>query len=152
MIKGLGIAAVWTLDQERTMAFFTQKLGFEVRNDITFGGVRRLTVGAKGQPEVELALLGPGHDSVDAESARALRTLISGGVLGAAGFRTDDCFGDYETFRERGVRFLQEPRERPWGIEAIFRDEDGNWYALTERLSGDLDPARGWGDVVGESC
>ncbi|MFI1400618.1 VOC family protein [Streptomyces sp. NPDC020681] len=138
MIKGLGITTVWTLDQERTKAFFTEKLGFEVRTDMALGEMRWVTVGAKDQPDVELALMSPDGPGMDPESAQALKTLVSKGALGAGAFRTDDCRGDYETFRTRGVEFLQEPKERPYGIEAIFRDDNGNWYSLTER-SEELD-------------
>ncbi|MGY5052339.1 VOC family protein [Streptomyces sp. 900105755] len=138
MIQGLAITTVWTFDQERTKAFFTEKLGFEVRADIAMGDMRWITVGAKEQPGVELALMRLDGPGLDPESAEALRRLVAKGVMGAGAFRTDDCRGDYETFRARGVEFVQEPKERPYGIEAIFRDDNGNWYSLTER-SEELD-------------
>ncbi|MEV5972869.1 VOC family protein [Streptomyces sp. NPDC051921] len=144
MIKGLGITTVWTLDQERTRKFFTEKLGFEVRTDLAMGPMRWITVGAKDQPDVELALMSPDGPAMDEESATALKTLVSKGVLGAGAFRTDDCRGDYETFRARGVEFLQEPQERPYGIEAIFRDDNGNWYSLTQR-NEELDFSKDFG-------
>ncbi|MER6083158.1 VOC family protein [Streptomyces sp. NPDC001833] len=138
MIQGLAITTVWTFDQERTKAFFTEKLGFEVRNDIAMGDMRWITVGAKDQPGVELALMRLDGPGLDPESAEALRKLVAKGVMGAGAFRTDDCRGDYETFSARGVEFVQEPKERPYGTEAIFRDDNGNWYSLTER-SEELD-------------
>ncbi|MFF4121690.1 VOC family protein [Streptomyces sp. NPDC001714] len=138
MIQGLAITTVWTFDQQRTKAFFTEKLGFEVRNDIAMGDMRWITVGAKDQPGVELALMRLDGPGLDPESAEALRKLVAKGAMGAGAFRTDDCRGDYETFRARGVEFVQEPKERPYGIEAIFRDDNGNWYSLTER-SEELD-------------
>ncbi|MFG2359588.1 VOC family protein [Streptomyces sp. NPDC048521] len=143
MIKGLGITTVWTTDQQRTKAFFTEKLDFEVRSDLAMGDMRWVTVGAKDQPGVELALMSLDGPGLDPESAKALRKLVAKGVLGAGAFRTDDCRGDYETFRARGVEFLQEPQERPYGIEAIFRDDNGNWYSLTER-SDELDLSKDW--------
>ncbi|MFH8619835.1 VOC family protein [Streptomyces sp. NPDC017979] len=88
-----------------------------------------------------LALMSPDH--LDAESAQALKTMISKGVLGAGAFRTDDCRGDYETFTARGVEFVQEPKERPYGIEAIFRDDNGNWFSLTQR-NAELDLSKDW--------
>ncbi|MEU9609415.1 VOC family protein [Streptomyces sp. NPDC048057] len=142
MIKGLGISTVWTLDQERTKAFFRDKLGFEVRSDLSMGDMQWVTVGAPDQPDVELALMNPDH--LDPESAQALKTMISKGVLGAGAFRTDDCRADYETFTARGVEFVQEPKERPYGIEAIFRDDNGNWFSLTQR-SAELDFSKEWG-------
>ncbi|MER5792545.1 VOC family protein [Streptomyces sp. NPDC001980] len=138
MIQGLAITTVWTFDQQRTKAFFTEKLGFEVRADIAMGDMRWITVGAKDQPGVELALMRLDGPGLDPESAEALRKLVAKGAMGAGAFRTDDCRGDYETFRARGVEFVQEPKERPYGIEAIFRDDNGNWYSLTER-SEELD-------------
>ncbi|MEU3608768.1 VOC family protein [Streptomyces sp. NPDC035033] len=144
MIKGLGITTVWTLDQERTRKFFTEKLGFEVRTDLAMGPMRWVTVGAKDQPDVELALMSPDGPAMDEESATALKTLVSKGVLGAGAFRTDDCRGDYEAFRAKGVEFVQEPQERPYGIEAIFRDDNGNWYSLTQR-NEELDFSKDFG-------
>ncbi|WP_171109125.1 MULTISPECIES: VOC family protein [unclassified Streptomyces] len=144
MITGLGIATVWTFDQQRTKDFFTEKLGFEVRSEVPMGAMRWVTVGAKEQPDVELALMSLDGPGLDAESAEALKKLVSKGVIGAGAFRTDDCRGDYETFRARGVEFLQEPQERPYGVEAIFLDDNGNWYSLTER-SEELDFSKDFG-------
>ncbi|SEC72809.1 VOC family protein [Streptomyces sp. KS_5] len=138
MIKGLGITTVWTFDQARTKAFFTERIGFEVRNDLSMGEMRWVTVGAKGQPDVELALMSLDGPGLDPESSEALKKLVAKGAIGAGAFHTDDCRGDYETFKARGVEFIQEPQERPYGIEAIFRDDNGNWYSLTER-SEELD-------------
>ncbi|MDF3143670.1 MULTISPECIES: VOC family protein [unclassified Streptomyces] len=144
MIKGLGITTVWTFDQQRTKAFFTEKIGFEVRNDLSMGDMRWVTVGAKDQPDVELALMSLDGPGLDPESSEALKKLVGKGVIGAGAFRTDDCRRDYETFKARGVEFIQEPQERPYGIEAIFRDDNGNWYSLTER-SEELDFSKSFG-------
>jgi catechol 2,3-dioxygenase-like lactoylglutathione lyase family enzyme len=133
MIQGLGITTVWTFDQQRTKAFFTEKLDFEVRSEVAMGDMTWVTVGAKEQEGVELALMSLDGPGLDPESAEALKKLVGKGVMGAGAFRTDDCRGDYETFRARGVEFIQEPQERPYGIEAIFRDDNGNWYSLTQR-------------------
>jgi len=144
MITGLGITTVWTFDQQRTKAFFTEKLGFEVRSEVPMGDMRWVTVGAEEQPDVELALMSLDGPGLDAESSQALKKLVGKGVIGAGAFRTDDCRGDYETFRARGVEFHQGPQARPYGIEAIFRDDNGNWYSLTER-SAELDFSKDFG-------
>jgi predicted enzyme related to lactoylglutathione lyase len=144
MIQGLGIATVWTFDQQRTKAFFTEKLDFELRDEISMGDMKWVTVGAKNQPGVALTLMSLDGPGLDPESAEALKKLVSKGVLGAGAFTTDDCRGDYATFKARGVEFLQEPTERPYGIEAIFRDDSGNWYSLTER-SAELDFSKDFG-------
>ncbi|UXX93905.1 VOC family protein [Streptomyces sp. AD2-2] len=133
MIQGLGIATVWTFDQQRTKAFFTEKLDFEIRDEISMGDMQWVTVGAKNQPALALTLMSLDGPGLDPESAEALKKLVSKGAIGAGAFTTDDCRGDYATFKARGVEFLQEPTERPYGIEAIFRDDSGNWYSLTER-------------------
>ena len=143
MIQGLGITTVWTFDQQRTKAFFTEKLDFEVRSEVSMGEMTWVTVGAKEQEGVELALMSLDGPGLDPESAEALKKLVGKGVMGAGAFRTDDCRGDYETFRARGVEFIQEPQERPYGIEAIFRDDNGNWYSLTQR-SEELDFSKDW--------
>jgi catechol 2,3-dioxygenase-like lactoylglutathione lyase family enzyme len=144
MIRGLAISTVWTTDQQRTKAFFTEKLDFEVRTELALGDMRWITVGAKDQPGVELALMSLDGPGLDPESAEAMKKLVAKGALGAGAFHTDDCRGDYERFRARGVEFVQEPKERPYGIEAIFRDDNGNWYSLTER-SAELDFSKDFG-------
>ncbi|CAM5488791.1 VOC family protein [Streptomyces canus] len=143
MIQGLGIATVWTFDQQRTKAFFTEKLDFEVRSEVSMSEMTWVTVSAKEQQGVELALMSLDGPGLDPESAEALKKLVGKGVMGAGAFRTDDCRGDYETFRARGVEFIQEPQERPYGIEAIFRDDSGNWYSLTQRRE-ELDFSKDW--------
>ncbi|WP_328583084.1 VOC family protein [Streptomyces sp. NBC_00370] len=147
MIKGLAIATVWVLDHDRAKEFYTEKLGFELRTDMTMGegGMRWLTVGAKDQPDVTLTLMVPGAPAMDEESAEAVRKLVAKGVLGAGVLATDDIHGDYATLKARGVEFLQPPQERPYGTEAILRDDSGNWFSFTQaRQSGDLDLDKEW--------
>ncbi|GAA3615066.1 VOC family protein [Streptomyces chitinivorans] len=147
MIKGLAAATVWSTDQERDLRFFTEKLGFEVRGDVTEDGTRRITVGARNQPDVGLTLVPTHGPGIDPEAAEALAGLVRRGVLGAGVLRTDDCRSAYEWLVERGVEFLQEPREGPHGTEAVFRDESGNRYSLTEeRVSGPV-LNREWSEV-----
>ncbi|MFD9225687.1 VOC family protein [Streptomyces sp. NPDC060064] len=146
MIKGLAISTVWVLDQDRAKEFYTEKLGLEVRTDMTLGdgGMRWLTVGAKDQPDVQLTLMVPGAPAMDPEAAEAMKTLISKGVMGAGVLATDDVHGDYEKLKARGVEFLQPPRERPYGTEAILRDDSGNWYSFTQQREGGLDLDKDW--------
>ncbi|WP_395106898.1 VOC family protein [Actinomadura sp. SCN-SB] len=134
MIKAFGIATIWCLDQDSAKEFFVGRLGLEERADLPMGegGMRWVTVGAKGQPDVQLTLMVPGPPSLDPESAERLRALIAKGVLGAGVFITDDCQAEYERLSAKGVTFVQEPQKRPYGVEAIFRDDSGNWYSLNE--------------------
>lgn len=133
MIKRLSHAPVYVLDQDRAKAFYTEKLGFEVRADEDLDGFRWLTVGPKDQPDVELILANPAPPMFDPESAALVQGLVAKGALGAGAFETEDCHAEYKELSANGVTFVQEPAERPYGIEAIFRDDSGNWFSLTER-------------------
>ncbi|KIF76018.1 glyoxalase [Streptomyces sp. 150FB] len=146
MIKGLAISTVWVLDHDRAKEFYTKKLGLELRADMTLGdgGMRWLTVGAKDQPEVMLTLMEPGAPMMDEESAQAVRTLVAKGVLGAGALATDDVHADYEALKARGVEFVQPPEERPYGIEAILRDDSGNVFSFTQPREGGLDLDKEW--------
>ena len=144
MITGLTISTVWVLDQDSALAFYTEKLGFELRYDVEMGpGARWVTVGAKGQPDHSLTLMIPGPPAVDPESARQLRALVAKGVLGAGVMSTDDCQKTFEELAARGVEFIQEPRRRPYGVEALFRDDSGNWFSLTQRAE-QFDESASW--------
>ncbi|WP_405870464.1 MULTISPECIES: VOC family protein [unclassified Streptomyces] len=146
MIKGLAISTVWVLDQDRAKKFYTEKLGLELRTDLIMGegGMRWITVGTANQPEVEITLMVPGPPAMDPESAEMVRKLVAKGVLGAGALTTDDIHGEYKKLKDRGVEFLQEPQERPYGTEAVFRDDSGNWFSLTQPSEGELDLAKDW--------
>jgi len=133
MITKLSHVNVFVLDQERAKKFYTEKLGFEVRNDATLDGFRWLTVGPKGQPDIDILLARPAPPMFNEEDAEALRGLVAKGSMGGGVMETDDCRKAYEELKGKGVTFLQEPAERPYGIEALFRDDSGNWFSLTQR-------------------
>jgi catechol 2,3-dioxygenase-like lactoylglutathione lyase family enzyme len=145
MITKLGIVTVWVLDQDSAKDFFVNKLGFELRDDIKLGdgAIRWVTVGPKGQSDVRLTLMVPGPPTHDPESGEQLKALISKGVMGAGAFNTDDCHATYRELAGRGVTFIQEPQDRPYGVEAIFRDDSGNWYSLTQPRA-ELDLTKPW--------
>jgi len=145
MITGLGIATVWVLDQDEAKKFFTEKLGLELRYDMSFGqgGMRWVTVSAKDQPDLQLTLMVPGPPSMDPESAEQVKSLVAKGILGAGAFTTDDCQKTYEELSARGVEFIQKPEKRPYGIEALFRDDSGNWFSLTQP-TGEFDHSVDW--------
>ena len=133
MITRLSHATVFVLDQDSAKTFYTEKLGFEVRNDTELGELRWLTVGPKSQPDVEMILAYPAPPMFDEETGATIRGLVAKGSLGAGVLATDDCHATYEDLKAKGVEFIQEPAERPYGIEAIFRDDSGNWFSLTQR-------------------
>lgn len=133
MITRLSHVNVFVLDQDRAKKFYTEKLGFEVRTDTTMDGFRWLTVGPKGQPDLNILLAKPGPPMFSEEDANALRGLVAKGVMAGGVIETDDCKRTYEELKKKGVTFLQEPAERPYGIEALLRDDSGNWFSLTQR-------------------
>jgi catechol 2,3-dioxygenase-like lactoylglutathione lyase family enzyme len=127
---------VWVHDQDEALAFYTQKLGMELRDDITLpelGGFRWLTVGPVEQPDIALALLPvPGPPVFDAETSEQLKALVAKGAAGGLFFRTNDLQATYEDLKGRGVEFTQEPAERPYGVDAGFRDDSGNQMRLAQ--------------------
>jgi len=134
MINGISIVSVWVLDQESAKDFYESKLGFTVTNDIQMeGGMRWLTVRPPGNDSQDLLLMDPMHSMLDEESAQQLRALVAKGALSPGVMATSDCKGDYDTLAGRGVEFTQPPAERPYGIEAIMRDDSGNWYSFTQQ-------------------
>jgi catechol 2,3-dioxygenase-like lactoylglutathione lyase family enzyme len=133
MIKGLSHANVWVLDQDSAKAFYTEKLGFEVKTDRSLDdGFRWITVHAPDQPDVLFVLGAAGPPMIPAEQAQKLRDLVAMGAFGVGVLRTDDCRSTYDELVAKGVEFIQEPQPRPYGVEAVLRDDSGNWFALTE--------------------
>jgi predicted enzyme related to lactoylglutathione lyase len=134
MIRRISHCSLYVLDQDRAKAFYTEKLGFEVRNDQTMEGFRWLTVAPKGQPDFEL-ILAPLRASpmMDEATVKTLRELVQNGTFGAGVLATADCRKTYEELKARGVVFVQPPTERPYGVEALLKDDSGNWFSLTQR-------------------
>jgi uncharacterized glyoxalase superfamily protein PhnB len=135
MIK-LSNSQLWVHDQDEALAFYTDKLGWEVRADVTvpeLGNFRWLTVGPPAQPDIAVTLMAiPGPPVMDAASAKQLRDLLGKGFAGTLFLTTDDVHASYEELKARGVEFLEEPEERPYGIDSGFRDPSGNQFRLTQ--------------------
>ena len=135
MIK-IGNAQLWVHDQDEALAFYTEKLGMEVRSDVTLaelGDFRWLTVGPAGQPDIAIVLMAiPDPPVMDAETAEQVRNLMAKGFAGTIFLTTDDCYAAYEELKGRGVEFVEEPEERPYGIDSAFRDPSGNHLRLTQ--------------------
>ncbi|MQA85291.1 MAG: VOC family protein [Streptosporangiales bacterium] len=140
MITRLGVAGIFVLDYEESKRFFIDKLGFEERFDLMMeNGYRWLTVGPPADPRFQLNLTVPGPPMYDEETAAMIRALVAKGTLSGGAWNTDDCRKTYEEYSARGVEFLQEPQDRPYGVEAVFRDNSGNWYSLNELSPDALD-------------
>jgi uncharacterized glyoxalase superfamily protein PhnB len=135
MIK-IANAQLWVHDQDEALAFYTQKLGMEVRADVTLaemGNFRWLTVGPAGQPDFAIVLMAiPGPPVMEPETAEQVRSLMAKGFTGTVFLTTDDCQASYEELKARGVEFTEQPEERPYGIDSGFRDPSGNSLRLTE--------------------
>jgi catechol 2,3-dioxygenase-like lactoylglutathione lyase family enzyme len=136
MLNRLAYTQVWVHDQDEALAFYTEKLGFEVREDVTvpeLGNFRWLSVGLPGQ-DVGLTLMAvPGPPVFEEETRQAILDLMAKGASGGLFFQTDDCRASYEELRAKGVEFTQEPTEMPYGIDAGFRDPSGNHFRMAER-------------------
>jgi len=132
----IATAHLWVHDQDEALKFYTEKLGFETRVDVTMpemGNFRWLTVGPAGQPDVDIVLMAiPGPPVMDAGTAQQVRDLMSKGFAGTVFLTTDDCRASYEELRARGVEFTEAPEERPYGIDSGFRDPSGNSLRLTQ--------------------
>jgi len=134
-------AQLWVHDQEEALAFYTEKVGMEVRADVTLpemGDFRWLTVGPAGQEDVSIVLMAiPGAPVMDEETGNQVRELMAKGFAGTVFLTTDDCQASYEELKGRGVEFTEAPEERPYGIDSGFRDPSGNNLRLAEvRMAG----------------
>jgi catechol 2,3-dioxygenase-like lactoylglutathione lyase family enzyme len=135
MIQRLSHVSVFVLDQERALAFYRDRLGFDVRRDETFGpGMRWVTVGPKSQPDLELVLLPTSpNPMMTPERSAALRALIEDGAFGIGVFETADVQATYRELLAKGVKTRGEPQERPYGTEVVVQDDSGNWFSLVQR-------------------
>jgi catechol 2,3-dioxygenase-like lactoylglutathione lyase family enzyme len=136
MLKQLTHVNVWVHDQDEALAFYTETLGMELRDDVTvpeMGNFRWLTVGLPGQPDAALTLMAvPGPPVFDDDTRDKLQALMAKGAAGGLFFSTDDCRASCEELKGRGVEFQEEPTERPYGIDAAFRDPSGNHIRMVQ--------------------
>jgi catechol 2,3-dioxygenase-like lactoylglutathione lyase family enzyme len=135
MLKQLTYVQVWVHDQDEALAFYTDKLGMELREDVTvpeMGNFRWLSVGLPGQ-EVSITLMAvPGPPVFDEDTRKQIHELLAKGASGGLFFATDDVRASYEELKSRGVEFGQEPTEQPYGIDAGFRDRSGNNFRMAQ--------------------
>lgn len=134
MIKKISHISIYVINQSEAYDFYVNKLGFEVRTDATMdNGFRWLTVGPKDQPDMEIALMEIKAGMMfSEETAQKLKDVLQRGGLGGGVFETSDCKATYEELKRQGVEFMSPPQERPYGIEALFKDNSGNWFSLTQ--------------------
>jgi len=132
----IGTAQLWVHDQDEALRFYTEKVGLEIRQDVTvpeMGNFRWLTVGPPQQDDIAIVLMAiPGPPLMDADTERQVRDLVAKGFSGTVFLSTDDCRASYKELVARGVEFTEEPEDRPYGVDAGFRDPSGNNIRLTE--------------------
>lgn len=134
MINRLAVTSLWVKDQNEALRFYTEKLGFEIRADVTSGDYRWISVGLKNQPDFEIGLtaLKP-NGMLTEEDVHMLTQLVESGKLGHGVWKTDDCRKTYADLTAKGVEFMQPPTDRPYGtIEAVFKDNSGNIMVLSQ--------------------
>src|SRR5882757_2644422 len=139
MIK-IATTQLWVHDQDAALEFYTDKLGFEVRADVTvpeLGDFRWLTVAPPGQDDVTIVLMAiPGQPVLDDSTARQVADLMGKGFAGTVFLTTEDCQASYEELSARGVEFTEKPEDRPYGIDSGFRDPSGKTFRLTQVRAG----------------
>jgi catechol 2,3-dioxygenase-like lactoylglutathione lyase family enzyme len=131
MITRLSHVTVFVKNQDEALRFYLETLGFEKRMDATFQGFRWVTVAPPNQKEVELVLLEP-KAVFDPTVAAKIEELMAAGKLGGCVFNSDDCQGDYERLKSKGVEFKGPPEKKPFGLQATFRDNSNTWFSLTQ--------------------
>jgi uncharacterized glyoxalase superfamily protein PhnB len=136
MFTKLAYMQVWVDDQDQALAFYTDTLGFELREDVTvpeLGNFRWLSVGVPGQQDVAIVLMAiPGEPVFTDETRNEIRSLMAKGASGGLFFHVDDCRATYEELKGKGVEFTQEPTDTPYGVDAGFRDPFGNHFRMVQ--------------------
>jgi catechol 2,3-dioxygenase-like lactoylglutathione lyase family enzyme len=133
MIQRLSHTTLYVLDQDSARDFYVNKLGFEVRMDgMMDNGFRWLTVSPKGQPDLQIILMQVDGPNMQPEVAKTIRSLLTQGKINGGVLQTSDCKKTYEELKAKGVEFPSPPKEQFYGIEAIMKDDSGNWFSMTE--------------------
>lgn len=135
MITKLSHASIFVLDQDSAYDFYVNKLGFKVHTDASMGeGMRWLTVCPPFQPDMEITLMQVSEGMMfDKNSAEQMRELVSAGTFGFGVFECDDIYATYEELKAKGVEFSKAPKEEFYGLEALFKDDSGNWFSLGQK-------------------
>jgi catechol 2,3-dioxygenase-like lactoylglutathione lyase family enzyme len=135
MITKLTFASVYVLNQTTAFDFYVNKLGFKVHTDAPIGKDNRwLTVTPPDQPEVEISLLLVVEGEMfTKEAVKAVTELIQKGTFGHGGFECNDIYATYEELKSKGVEFAKPPKAEFYGVAAVFKDDSGNWFSLTQK-------------------
>jgi len=133
----LSTTQVWVLDQDEAVDFWTEKVGFEIKEDVTIaelGNFRWVTVGPRGQNGTSIVLMAvPGQPVMDDDTKAQVENLVARGFATGLFFTTDDAFAEYDRLSANGVEVIDKPTEQPYGIDFGFRDPSGNSYRVAQR-------------------
>ena len=135
MITKLSHISIYVLNQYSAYEFYVNKLGFKVHTDPPMGeGKRWLTVTAPEQPDLEITLMPVTEGMMfTKESAAQMRELVSRGTFGFGVFECNDIYATYEELKKKGVEFTKAPKKEFYGVEALFKDDSGNWFSLGQK-------------------
>jgi catechol 2,3-dioxygenase-like lactoylglutathione lyase family enzyme len=132
MIKRVANGTLYVKDQNESLRFYTEVLGFEVRADMTLGDFRWLTVSPKDQPEFEIALYQLRADGyfLSEDDVKVMTRLMEESKIGGFVLKADDVQKTYEELKAKGVEFTKPPTQEPYGMEAVFKDINGHFFSL----------------------
>ncbi|SDU77452.1 Uncharacterized conserved protein PhnB, glyoxalase superfamily [Jiangella alkaliphila] len=121
-------------DPDAALAFYRDTLGFELRMDVGYEGMRWLTVGPPNQPGTSIVLHPPAADpGISEDERRTILELIAKGTYGALTLATPDLDGLFDKLQASGAEVLQEPTDQPYGVrDCAFRDPSGNVIRINE--------------------
>ena len=121
-------------DPDASLAFYRDTLGFEVRNDVEYGGLHWITIGPADQPDTSIVLYPPGADpGVTDEERRTIAEMMAKGTFAMISLATKDLDGTFERVQAGGGEVVQEPIDQPYGIrDCAFRDPAGNLIRIQE--------------------
>ena len=135
MITRMSHVSIYVLNQDSAFDFYVNKLGFKVHTDAAMGeGMRWLTVTPPEQPELEITLMSITEGMMfTKESAATMKRLVKKGTFGFGVFECKDIFATYEELKAKGIEFTKEPKKEFYGVEALFKDDSGNWFSLGQK-------------------
>lgn len=136
MGEGIAVVGIFVRDQDEALAFYTDKVGFEVHTDVGNGPFRWLTVRHPSQPGFQLGLFRPGPPLHDEATTQALNELVAKGAMPGLVLHVADCRAEFARLQAAGVDTTQEPIERFGTVDAGFRDPSGNGWKLIQRGEG----------------
>jgi uncharacterized glyoxalase superfamily protein PhnB len=121
-------------DPDASLAFYRDTLGFEVRNDVEYGGLHWITIGPAGQPGTSIVLHPPAADpGVTDEERRTIAEMMAKGTFASINLATKDLDGTFERLQAGDADVVQEPTDQPWGVrDCALRDPAGNMIRIFE--------------------